>query len=386
MSRKAKIAHSAGIISLVAALLIVIVMYGVIPYLNPYSTVVKAPVLAQGETPTRVPEATHIKTPEAVKSLYMTSLVAGSKKARARVVELLDDTEANAVVIDIKDYTGNIAFKVSDPFLQSVGSSKNTIPDIREFIEELHKKNIYVIGRVAVFQDLHMAKARPDLAVKNASGTAVWQDRKGITWIDAGSKEHWDYIIAVAKESYRAGFDEINFDYIRFPSDGVMTDVSYPFSQGRERKEVLHDFFRYIKTSLDGTGIVTSADLFGMTTTNNDDLGIGQVLEYALENFDYVAPMVYPSHYPENFLGYKNPASHPYEVVHYSMKHAVEKAHNASTTPLKLRPWLQDFNYKAVYTADMVRAQIKATYDVGLTSWMLWDPNNRFTREALNKE
>jgi hypothetical protein len=123
-----------------------------------------------------------------------------------------------------------------------------------------------------------------------------------------------------------------------------------------------------------------------MVTTNTDDLGIGQVLERALPYFDYIAPMVYPSHYPATFLGYKNPAEHPYEVIEYAMGSAVKRLNTASTTPLKLRPWIQDFNLGATYDAEKVRAQIKATYDVGLTSWMLWDPKNQYTRGALLPE
>lgn len=330
-----------------------------------------------------LPKATHVKIPDAVKAVYMSSWVAGTKSVRGRVVDIADTTEVNSIVIDIKDYTGKIAFEVSDPYLQKIGSSERRIADVREFINELHKKNIYVIGRVAVFQDPYMVKTRPDLAVKTKDGKSVWKDHKGISWIDAGAKEHWDYTIAIAKESYKAGFDEINFDYIRFPSDGNMRDISYPFSEGKDKSEVIREFFEYLHKNLQGTGMVTSADLFGMVTTNKDDLNIGQVLEKAFPYFDFIAPMVYPSHYPTNFNGYKNPAAKPYEIIQISMSKAVERAKLATTSPLKLRPWLQDFDLGADYTADMVRAQIKATYDVGLTSWMMWDPSNKYTKDAF---
>ena len=127
-----------------------------------------------------------------------------------------------------------------------------------------------------------------------------------------------------------------------------------------------------------------SVDLFGMTTTNSDDLNIGQILEYAAPYVDYIAPMVYPSHYPKTFQGFANPAEHPYEVVKFAMEKGVEKLIAASSTPSKLRPWLQDFDLGATYDASMVRAQIQATYDAGLTSWMLWDAANRYTRDALD--
>jgi hypothetical protein len=159
-----------------------------------------------------------------------------------------------------------------------------------------------------------------------------------------GAEEYWKYIVSIGKEAYSVGFDELNFDYIRFPSDGNMKDISYPWSKTQKKSEVLESFFVYLEKNMRPTGAVISADLFGMTTTNSDDLNIGQVLEKALPHFDYIAPMVYPSHYPTGFMGFANPANKPYEVVKYSMDKAVLRA---STTPNKLRPWLQDFNLGA---------------------------------------
>ena len=154
------------------------------------------------------------------------------------------------------------------------------------------------------------------------------------------------------------------------------------------KRKGFHDknFFSYLHEKLSNTGIVLSADLFGMTTTNTDDLNIGQVLENTLPYFDFVAPMVYPSHYPPHFNGWLNPNQHVYEVVNFSMARAVERAKTASTSPLKLRPWLQDFDYGGNYGETEVRAQMKATYDAGLTSWMLWDPANKYTRAALDPQ
>ena len=225
--------------------------------------------------------------------------------------------------------------------------------------------------------------------------------RKGISFIDVGARPFWDYIISIATSSYAIGFDEINFDYIRFPSDGDMKDISFTHTGTTTKKEILRQFFEYLDSKIAGTGVVTSADLFGMTTTNTDDLGIGQVLEYALLNFDYVSPMVYPSHYPPKFNGWPDPNKVPYEIIKFSMGAGVartnflEKEIASSTpdakvleriNPLQLRPWLQDNDYPVHYTAEMVRKQIQATYDVGLTSWMLWDPGNTYTEAALLKD
>ena len=168
----------------------------------------------------------HVKTPEAVKALYMTSWVAATPSIRDRVIKLVDTTEANAVVIDIKDATGKIAFSIDKEPFASLGSSENRISNIKDLISELHTKDIYVIGRIAVFQDPYLIKKWPDQAVKTDTDKKVaWVDRKGIGWFDAGSEKVWDYVVDLAKESHNVGFDEINFDYIRFPSDGNMKDI-----------------------------------------------------------------------------------------------------------------------------------------------------------------
>ena len=355
-----------------------------------------SPIVATETEPTSpIFKPSYVTTPEPLKSIYMTSWVASNGKLRSGLVDLIDTTEINAVVIDIKDYSGKLVFSLADnPELRAFGSEEIRVPDMRDFIESLHKKGIYVIGRVAVFQDAYFVKHRPDLAVKNSAGTEVWKDRKGISWIDVGAKEYWDYIIQVSLASRKIGFDEINFDYIRFPSDGNMKDISFPMSSTTPKHIALREFFRYLDTHLEGSGLTTSADLFGMTTTAQDDMGIGQLLEDALPYFDYIMPMVYPSHYPATFMGYSNPSKYPYEVIQYTMKSAVDRAELlASTTGQsqieyknKLRPWLQDFDLGADYGPAEVRAQIKATNDVGLTSWALWSASNKYTRGALNAE
>jgi hypothetical protein len=342
-------------------------------------------------------QPSYIKTPESVKGIYMTSWVASNKAMRENLVKIIDETEINTVVIDIKDYSGKIVFKITNPELKKFGSEEVRINDLQEFVETLHKKGIYVVGRVAVFQDAYFVLHRPDLAVKTKNGSQVWKDRKGISWIDAGSHEYWDYIMLVAKESHKLGFDEINFDYIRFPSDGNMQDISFPFSSTTPKATVMKNFFEYVHNKIysdpDLNNLKTSADLFGMVTNTYDDMGIGQVLENALPYFDYIMPMVYPSHYPANFQGYKEPESYPYEIITFAMKEAVVRSENlASTTGQskieyknKLRPWLQDFGLRVKYGATEVRAQIKATNDLGLTSWILWSPSNKYTVSALNK-
>ncbi|MHB0978219.1 MAG: putative glycoside hydrolase [Minisyncoccota bacterium] len=343
-------------------------------------------------TTTPVFVATHVETPDAVKGIYITACVAGTPSWRDNLKKLIETTELNSVVIDIKDYSGTISFL--DPDFPQENVSGCRVADMKEFVAELHKSNIYVIGRITVFQDPFYTKLHPELAVKKKSDGGVWKDHKGLAFIDVGAKPYWDYIIDLSKKSYALGFDELNFDYIRYPSDGNMKDTNYTWTIGSSTKpQMLRSFFSYLHENLKDTGVKISADLFGMTTTNNDDLGIGQVLEDTLEYFDFVDPMVYPSHYPPTWNGFKNPAEHPYEVIKLSMQGGIDKEQAlqvslgiSTSTPSKLRPWLQDFDMGANYGVAEVRAQIKATYDIGLTSWLIWDAGNKYTTGAFLAE
>lgn len=346
----------------------------------------------KNDIPPTPPPITHFPIPEPVRGIYMTACVAGTPSWRERLAKFADDTEINTIVIDVKDYTGTIAFDTKDETLVGLQGAGCRVRDLKEFIKNLHERGIYAIARITVFQDPLMSKARPDLAIKKASDkTAVWKDRKGLSFIDPGAKEYWDYTVKIAKESYAIGFDELNFDYIRFPSDGDMRNIYFPWSEelliaDREfgKAKQLAEFFSYLHDELrrDIPDAKLSADLFGMTATNSDDLNIGQILEYVVPYFDYVAPMVYPSHYPTGFNGYKNVNAHSYDIVKFSMERAAERLIAASSTPAKLRPWLQDFDYPVEYTAEMVIEQKQATYDAGLTSWMMWDAGNKYTPSA----
>src|SRR3989344_1728931 len=349
-----------------------------------YSSSDSSTTLSTGQT---VPKIIHISTPEPLKAIYMTSCVASLRDWRNKIADLIDVTELNSVVVDIKDYTGTVSFGDLGPKGEGC-----RVSDMLEFIQDLHDRGIYVIGRVAVFQDPLYAKLHPELAVKRKSDGGVWKDRKGLSFIDVGAKEYWNYIVEISKESEKIGFDEINFDYIRFPSDGNMNDIAFTHTGSTTKPLMLKQFFQHLDKSLEGVEIKTSVDLFGMVTTNSDDLRIGQVLENALPYFDYLSPMVYPSHSPAHFNGWPDPNKVPYELIKYVMQSAVTKTELlASTTQNfnikkeQLRPWLQDNDYPIPYTAEMVRAQIQGTYDAGLTSWMLWDPANKYTEAALLK-
>lgn len=362
-----------------------------VPHL--FKTSYSAESVTGGNVPSGIlpePRAVHLTTPRPLKAMYMTACVAATPSWRNSLQRLIETTELNAVVIDIKDSTGTVSFNSGIP--DSSGGKGCVVSDLKEFIAELHSKNIYVIGRISVFQDPAYTVIHPELAVKSKISGGVWQDRKGLSFIDVGAKPYWDYIVTLSKASYELGFDELNYDYVRYPSDGNMDDVHYSWMSGTTTKaDMLENFFSHLSLRVrDEIGAVTSADLFGMTTTVTNDMGIGQVLERALPYFDYIAPMVYPSHYPTGWNGLANPAEHPYEVIHISMSEGKRRedvwrlSNNlATSTTSKLRPWLQDFNLGATYTPDKVRAQIQATYDSGLDSWMMWSAANKYTEAAF---
>lgn len=376
----------------------------------------------------------HVPIPEHVKMIYMTACVAGTPSFRDRLVTLIEDTEINSVMIDIKDYSGSISFPpAGEDWKPAWAQAECGARNMKEFIATLHEKDIFVIGRITVFQDPLYANNNPNLAVQRLDKETVWKDGKGLSFVDVASKPYWDHMVDLVVESYNIGFDELNFDYVRYPSDGNMQDIYFPQSMkgeyGADKQANLEAFFVYLHAEIsdpenfaavrhENTGRETavpwtSADLFGMTTTNYDDLSIGQVQDRAAPYFDFIAPMVYPSHYPNNYLGMGDPNDHPYEVVYHAMKTGVDRMQssttrmegfkhepilvaNASGTPEfsglytkpvygpdKFRTWIQDFDYGGDYDAADVRAQIQASYDAGVNSWMIWAPSNIYTKAAL---
>jgi hypothetical protein len=298
---------------------------------------------------------------------------------------MIEETELNAVVIDVKDNTGVLTWD-------------ERTKDLPEFLDELHRKNIYVIARIAAFQDPAYVKAHPEQAVHSKSTGGIWKDHKGVPWVDTGSKAMWEYVYDISKKSYDLGFDEVNLDYIRFPTDGSLSDMVFPISGERgahDKPGIVSEFYQYITDALHKDGIPVSGDLFGIIMVTNVDVKtLGQDMHVALQTFDFVSPMVYPSHFYEGTAGYQNPAAHPAEIIAYSMGAGVRIADEVASSTgqatssirAKYRPFYQDFDMGAEYTADMVRAQIEAGYKLGINSWMLWDPANKYTPSALKAE
>lgn len=327
----------------------------------------------------------HLPMPSVLHGIYLTSWSAGSQQTMDRIYKLIDSTSVNAVVIDIKDATGRISYQPLDPELLTLGVGTNRIRNLSKVISSLHERNIYIIGRIAVFQDPFYAKLHPeDAFVDNRTG-GIWHDYKGIAWLRPDSQNVWDYHVRIASDAYMQGFDEINMDYVRFPSDGEISYIDKS-TQIQTKADTIRSFFQYIDPLLRGQGMVLSADLFGLTMSANDDLGIGQKLEYIAPYVDIVAPMVYPSHFGSGSYGIAKPAENPYEVIRHSMSYGIKKLAVIGIGVEKLRPWLQDFDLGAIYSPTMVADQIRASEELGLKSWMLWDPRNSYTQEVLVRD
>jgi len=323
----------------------------------------------------------HIQAPKNIRAVYMSSWIASSVSLRSKLVDFIVDSEVNTIVLDIKDYSGLIAFDIDHPLIDNYKTDSKRIPDISNFIKELHSKNIYIIGRLTLFQDPLLAQAKPELAFKRLDNGEVWKDKKGLAFINPQKEDAWEYFAVIAEESHKLGFDEINFDYIRYPSDGNISNLNYSLN-GKKRTDVMKSFYEFLDNRLRTQNIPISADLFGLTTALEDDLSIGQDIDDALVHFDAVAPMVYPSHYNSGYLGFSNPADHPYEMIYSEMTKARLRAERNGLKGNSLRTWIQDFDLGADYEKDEIKAQIKASYDAGIYSYMVWDPKNIYTKSA----
>lgn len=312
------------------------------------------------------------------RALYITSWTAGIGRFKT-LIDMAARSSLNAVVIDIKDSTGRVGYDSKVPLVAQTGAYEKRVRDLDAALKYCRDRKIYTIARIAVFQDPNLAKARPDLAVGNKGGGA-WKDRKGLAWVDPASKEVWDYNIAIAKEAAARGFDEVQFDYVRFPTDGKLKSLSYPVYKGNVPKhEVIRSFFQYVDQQMKQVDVLTSADIFGLTTMVDDDMNIGQRIQDVADYVDYVCPMIYPSHYPRGHLGLKNPAEHPYRIIYDASMRGLKRLEGKRA---KMRPWLQDFKLGAAYDKRMILDQIQAARDAGVSGFAMWNARNVYTEAA----
>jgi hypothetical protein len=321
-----------------------------------------------------------------VRAAYLTYYGVADRTIRQRVFDLVERTELNAVVIDIKGDRGLIPYRTSVQAALDAGALGPVI--IKDFDEQLaawKARGIYTIARIVAFKDNVRAMTRPDLAVIDTRTGKPWIDRENLAWVDPFREENWDYIIAVAKEAALKGFDEIQFDYVRFPTDGKLAAARYsqPNSPAT-RLPAIAGFLAKARRELGPTGVFLAADIFGYTAFNTNDTDIGQRIEEISVSLDYICPMVYPSGYHLGIPGVRNPMVNPYEIVKESVRLTRQRSQNPAA---QVRPWLQDFkDYafdKRIFGPGEVRAQIRGSDDGGGSGWMLWNPKNDYTGAAL---
>lgn len=320
--------------------------------------------------------------PKYVRGIHLTSWVAGSSKIRSAIDKLLDETELNAVVIDVKEYEGEVYI----PGVTLANENKTfvkAIPDVKDYIASLKGRGIYTVARIVVFKDNLMAGKKPQWGVQSAEG-GLWKDRKGNAWLNPYSKEAWSYNLDVAQRAVELGFDEIQFDYIRFPSDGNTRDCRYGTAYSSTTSQgALNGFLEEANRRLKPMGVNLSIDVFGLTTTAIHDMGIGQKILDMAKWVDFVCPMVYPSHYAKGEYGIADPDAAPYRTVFMSMSGARKRMGEVSS---KLRPYLQDFSLEHHYGQKEVSQQIQAAYDNDIGEWLLWNPRCVYTKSALKSK
>jgi hypothetical protein len=327
--------------------------------------------------------------PSCVKGIHLTAWITGSKKARARFEKLFEETELNTAVIDIKEIEGDVYI----PGITLDGKSVyvSAVKDLKDYLKYLKERGVYTIARIVVFHDNKLAQVKPDWAVRSSSPlpqavakgyrSDVWVDRKGSAWADPTNPHVQDYNIAIALKAVELGFQGIQFDYIRFPSDGntKLCIYSKPHSSAAA-VETLTQFLSKAHKKLKPLGVELSIDVFGLTGSYTHDLGIGQKLSRLMENVDVISPMMYPSHYAPGEYGIKDPNNSPYDTVYRSMKDTKKVLQGSQ---VELRPYLQDFSLGVKYDAKKVRDQIQAVVDQGVDEWLLWNPSCQYTRDAL---
>jgi hypothetical protein len=334
-------------------------------------------------------ETTVSLAPRAIKAAYLTYYGVGDRGIRERVVGLIDRTELNAVVIDVKGDRGLIPYRTQVPAALEAGAQGPVIiKDFDGLIADLKGRGIYTIARIVVFKDHVLAHHRPDLAIMDSRTGKPWIDNEKLAWVDPTREQVWDYVIAIAREAVAKGFDEVQFDYVRFPTDGRLSAAKYsrPNNQAN-RLETIAGFLAKARRELGPTGAFIGADVFGYTAFNENDTDIGQRIEELAPHLDYLCPMVYPSGYHVGIPGVRKPVENPYEIVKESVR--LTRKRSVHTT-VRVRPWIQDFrDYafdKRIFGVKEIRAQIRGADDGGGAGWMLWNPRNDYTGDALKAQ
>lgn len=340
---------------------------------TPTQTTPAPPIPA--EKPPEPPKPVKVALPKPFRGIHLSGWVAGSPSILNELLAWGKTAGVNAVVLEIKAEDGRVSWVSDVPLAGEIGANTRKVGDIEKLIRELHEAGFWVAGRIVVMNDQYLYKARPAWAIPGFSGGAY-------SFMDPKNEKVWQYNVDLAKAAAKVGFDEIQFDYIRYPEK--LVEGYNKGTTAEARTAAINGFLKYAVSELKPLGLVISADVFGLTTSvpDGDDMEIGQDYHQIAEVVDYISAMVYPSHYAPNTYGIANPDASPYETVKQSMGKALERT--PSIPVEKHRPWIQDFTYPTAgahpYGKAEVLAQVKALKELGIDSFMLWDPANKYTR------
>ena len=371
-----------------------------------------------------------------VKGIYVTGAMAGTSNMD-NLIALVDRTELNTMVIDVKNDEGRVVYDMDSAFVREIGAVKEYVSDMPGLIRKCKEHGIYLIARIVAFKDPFLAENRQDLALTDKNGN-IFRDKSGLAWVNPYKRDVWDYLLEIARQAASVGFDEIQFDYIRFSTDAGMSKVDFgEDALEQDKEDVITEFTIYAAQELHDMGVPLSADVYGVIIDSKLDASIvGQNYYEMAKHLDYISPMVYPSHYGPGNLGLAVPDAQPYETIFRSMKtsrkvlagmgreaedmqvsgndisgnsisgnsisensasgNSMDAADPKDLVPNQeiradVRPWLQDFTATWVkghirYGPEEIRAQIQAVYDAGYEEWILWNASNRYTEGGLLPE
>jgi hypothetical protein len=324
--------------------------------------------------------------PFTAKAIYINADSAATPGTLQQLIGLLDRTELNAVVIDVKaDNSGIVLYSSKLALVQELDTARAIIPDLPGLLKTLKGKKVYTIARLSVFWDQAATASRPEWALKSKKAPGQpWLDSNQKSWANPYLPAVWDYNIAIAVEVARMGFDEVQFDNLQFPSDGDLEDIDFgPQSEGKKRVDAVSSFLDRAYTALSPLGAYVGANVFGLTPYVSDDMGVGQSFDAIAQRTDFICPTIYPSQFAEGFNGYEKPAEVPGDVVGETVKQGLSRFN--PRTVARVRPWLQDFSGTVEYDAAKVRAQIDGAEQNGAAGWMLWNLRNIYTEAALKQ-
>jgi hypothetical protein len=338
----------------------------------------------------RQPPAPLVPRPAAVRALYVNRWAALGQKMW-QLIDVARTTEVNALVIDVKDDRGFVLYRSRVPLAREIGADTNMPmrPDrVRAILDTMRAHGVYPIARIVVAKDPLLAEHRLEWAIKRRAEPAKpWLDKNGKPWLDAHQSGIWTYAAELAEEAVALGFSEVQFDYVRFPDDKrLVSEAVFPLSNGRLRAQVIREQLAAVRQRLAPLRVPFTIDVFGLTTSDTTDMGIGQRWEMFVDRADVVLPMTYPSHYAPGSYGFASPNAKPYDVLAHALRDAKRRSAPVPGAA-RIVPWYQDFTLGPPrYGETQVRAQIRAGYDNGFHEWMLWNPGSRYTIAALRPE